>query len=409
LPVARVEEIIDDRERLVPGDNILLVVEDDPHYGRVLLNLARDRGFKVLVAKTGADALSLATKYKPTAISLDVFLPDMLGWTVLNQLKRNPDTRHIPVQILTIEDERQYGLERGAFSFMTKTVTTDSLEEAFDRLKSFTNTRLRRLLVVEDDPAEQLSVSELLGHSDVEITTAVTAGEALEKLRAGTFDCVVLDLKLPDMSGFELLAEVQKEPKLRETPIVVFTGRELSESEETELRKKAKSIVLKGVQSPERLLDETALFLHRVIADLPPSKRLMIEHLHESDVPLHGRKVLVVDDDIRNIFALNSLLERHNMEVITATNGQEAINLVENTADLSLVLMDVMMPEMDGYETMRRIRSKQQFRQLPIIALTAKAMKGDREKCLEAGASDYVAKPVNTDQLLSLVRMWLHR
>jgi HAMP domain-containing protein/CheY-like chemotaxis protein/signal transduction histidine kinase len=409
LPVVRAEEIADDRDDLETGDPVLLVVEDDPHYGRVLLNLARDRGFKVLVAKTGADALSLASKYKPTAVSLDVFLPDMLGWTVLNQLKRNPHTRHIPVQILTIEDERQYGLERGAFSFMTKTVTTDNLEVAFDRLKSFTNARLRQLLVVEDDPAEQLSVSELLGHSDVEITTAVTGAEALEKMRDGSFDCVVLDLKLPDMTGFELLAEVQKEPSLRDTPIIVFTGRELSDIEETELRKKAKSIVLKGVRSPERLLDETALFLHRVIADLPASKQLMIENLHESDEPLNGRKVLVVDDDIRNIFALNSLLERHNMSVITATNGQEAINLVESTDDLSLVLMDVMMPEMDGYETMRRIRSKQQFRMLPIIALTAKAMKGDREKCLEAGASDYVAKPVNTDQLLSLVRMWLHR
>jgi len=237
----------------------------------------------------------------------------------------------------------------------------------------------------------------------------VRGPKALERMREGIFDCVVLDLKLPDMTGFELLAEVQKEPKLRDMPIIVFTGRDLSDSEETELRKKAKSIVLKGVRSPERLLDETALFLHRVIADLPPSKQLMIENLHESDEPLRGRKVLVVDDDIRNIFALNSLLERHNMEVITATNGQEAINLVESTDDLSLVLMDVMMPEMDGYETMRRIRSKQQFRMLPIIALTAKAMKGDREKCLEAGASDYVAKPVNTDQLLSLVRMWLHR
>ena len=226
------------------------------------------------MAKTGADALSLASKYKPTAVSLDVFLPDMLGWTVLNQLKRNPETRHIPVQILTIEDERQYGLERGAFSFMTKTVTTDSLEVAFDRLKTFTTARLRKLLVVEDDPAEQLSVSELLGHDDVAITTAATGAEALEKLRTDAFDCVVLDLKLPDMTGFDLLTEVQRDPKLRETPIIVFTGRELSDSEETELRKKAKSIVLKGVRSPERLLDETALFLHRVIADLPASSRI---------------------------------------------------------------------------------------------------------------------------------------
>ena len=231
----------------------------------------------------------------------------------------------------------------------------------------------------------------------------------MDAMRRQSFDCVVLDLRLPDISGFDLLTEVQQDPQLRETPIVVFTGRELSEAEESELRKKAKSIVLKGVQSPERLLDETALFLHRVITDLPPTKQRMIEVLHQSDESLRGRKVLVVDDDIRNIFALNSLLERHHMNVISATNGQDAIEIIEKTPDLALVLMDVMMPEMDGYETMRRIRSHPQFRLLPIIALTAKAMKGDREKCLEAGASDYVAKPVNTDQLLSLVRMWLHR
>ena len=408
LPVVRGEEIPDDRDDLQPDDAILLVVEDDPHYARILIDLARTRGFKVVLARTGADALGLVRKYPPTAVSLDVFLPDMLGWTVLNQLKRNPATRHIPVQILTIEDERQYGLERGAFSFITKSVTTEGLEEALERLKSFTTTHVRRLLVVEDDPSEQLSVRELLDHTDVEITSVGTGAEALAAMRAGSFDCVVLDLRLPDMSGFELLAEVQADDNLRRTPIVVFTGRELSDQEEIELRKNAKSIVLKGVRSPERLLDETALFLHRIIADLPPAKQQMIETLHESDEPLSGRKVLVVDDDIRNIFALNSLLERHDMEVITATNGQEAINLVESTDDLSLVLMDVMMPEMDGYETMRRIRSNHKFRLLPIIALTAKAMKGDREKCLEAGASDYVAKPVNTDQLLSLVRLWLH-
>ncbi len=409
LPVVRPEEIADDRDELQPENAVLLVVEDDPHYARVLVDLARERGFKVLLARTGAEALALVRKHRPTAVSLDVFLPDMLGWTVLNQLKRDPQTRHIPVQILTVEDERQYGLERGAFSFLTKSATTEGLEAALERLKSFTAERVRRLLVVEDDPAEQLSVRGLLEHSDVEITTAATGSAALAAMRAGSFDCVVLDLRLPDMSGFELLAEVQADAKLRQTPIVVFTGRELSDQEEIELRKNAKSIVLKGVRSPERLLDETALFLHRVIADLPEPKQRMIEALHESDELLSGRKVLVVDDDIRNIFALNSLLERHSMEVITATNGQEAIKLIESTDDLSLVLMDIMMPEMDGYETMRRIRSNQKFRLLPIIALTAKAMKGDRQKCLEAGASDYVAKPVNTDQLLSLVRMWLHR
>jgi len=406
---ARVEEIGDDRDDIQPGDKTLLVVEDDPHYARVLLDLARSKGFKVLVAGTGERALSLAAKHRPTAISLDVFLPDMLGWTVLNQLKRNPDTRHIPVQLLTVEDERQYGLERGAFSFVTKTVTTESLEEALERLKSFTAARLRRLLVVEDNPAERLSITELLGSKDIEIEGAESGAAALALMRERAFDCVVLDLALPDISGFELLSEVQKDPKLRETPIVVFTGRELTVEEEGELRQQAKSIVLKGVRSPERLLDETALFLHRVVTDLPPEKQQMIHSLHESDEALRGRKVLVVDDDIRNVFALNSLLERHDMQVINASNGYEAINLLERTDELSLVLMDVMMPEMDGYETMRRIRTKPQFKLLPIIALTAKAMKGDREKCLEAGASDYVAKPVNSEQLLSLVRMWLRR
>ncbi|MGH8217691.1 MAG: response regulator, partial [Steroidobacteraceae bacterium] len=409
LPAPRPEEVPDDSETLQPGEAVLLIVEDDPHYAKVLVDLARQRDFKALVARTGADALALAREHHPTAISLDIFLPDMLGWTVLNQLKRDPATRHIPVQILTVEEERQYGLERGAFSYMNKPLTTQGLEQALERIKAFSSSRVRRLLVVEDDPAEQLSIAELIRHDDVEIAAVGTGREALALLKEREFDCMVLDLKLPDMSGFELLAQMQDDARLRNVPVVVFTGRELTDQEELELRKKAKSIVLKGVRSPERLLDETALFLHRVIADLPESKQRMIETLHESDEALRGRKVLVVDDDIRNIFALNSLLERHTMEVMSATNGQDAIKLLEDTDDLSLVLMDIMMPEMDGYETMRRIRANPRLRMLPIIALTAKAMKGDREKCLEAGASDYVAKPVNTEQLISLVRMWLHR
>ncbi len=406
---ARAEELVDDRESLEPDDRVLLIIEDDPHYAKVLLNLARDTQFKAIVAKTGTEGLSLARKHRPTAISLDVFLPDMLGWTVLNQLKRDTATRHIPVQILTVEEERQYSLERGAFAFMNKPATTEGLEAALHRIKEFALPRIRELLVVEDDPTEQMSIAELIGFDDVKITAVGSGADALAALKEKSFDCIVLDLRLPDVSGFELMESIQQDERMRDTPIVVFTGRELSTAEEEELRQKAKSIVLKGVRSPERLLDETALFLHRVITDLPPAKQRMIETLHQSDEPLQDRKVLVVDDDIRNIFALNSLLERHKMAVISATNGQDAINLVESTDDLSLVLMDVMMPEMDGYETMRRIRSNPKFRLLPIIALTAKAMKGDREKCLEAGASDYVAKPVNTEQLLSLVRMWLHR
>jgi CheY-like chemotaxis protein/signal transduction histidine kinase/HAMP domain-containing protein len=408
LPAIRGEELVDDREQLQPDDRVLLIVEDDPHYAKVLLNLARDCDFKAIIATTGAEGLMLARKHRPTAITLDVFLPDMLGWTVLNQLKQDSATRHIPVQILTVEEERQYSLERGAFSFMHKPVTTDGLARALERIKQFASPRIRELLVVEDDPAEQMSIAELIGFDDVSITAAVSGAEALSAMRAKPFDCVVLDLRLPDVSGFELLTEIQKDAALCNTPVVVFTGRELTDEEEHELRQKAQSIVLKGVRSPERLLDETALFLHRVISDLPLSKQRMIETLHQSDEALQGRKVLVVDDDVRNIFALNSVLERRGMEVISASNGMDAIGIVESTLDLALVLMDVMMPEMDGYETMRRIRSNPKFRLLPIIALTAKAMKGDREKCLQAGASDYVAKPVDTGQLLSLVRMWLH-
>jgi CheY-like chemotaxis protein/signal transduction histidine kinase len=406
-PAPVVEHIEDDRESIAAGDRTVLLVEDEPTYARMLLETARKAGFKALVAGTGADALGLARKYRPNAITLDVFLPDMLGWTVLNQLKRDPATRHIPVQVLTVEDERQYGLERGAFSFMTKPASKEGLRAVFDRISEFIEPRSRELLVIEDDGAEQTSIEALIAADDIKISKAASGAEALELLRAHKFDCVILDLKLPDISGFELLSEIQRDERLREIPIVVFTGRELSAEEEAELRRRAKSIVLKGVQSPERLLDETALFLHRVITDLPEAKQRMIEKLHESDEPLRDRKVIVVDDDVRNIFALNSLLERHGMHVITATNGHDAIKLLGEHPDVALILTDVMMPEMDGYETMRRIRALPAFDSLPIIALTAKAMKGDREKCLQAGASDYVAKPVNTEQLLSLVRMWL--
>ena len=409
VPAYRAEELADDREQIEPGDFVLLIVEDDPHYARILLELARNRDFKAIVAGRGATAIQLARKYHPTAISLDIFLPDMLGWTVLSQLKQDPATRHIPVQIVTVEEERQHGLERGAFAYLNKPVTTEGIEAALDRIKAFATPRQRQLLVIEDNPAEQMSIAELIQHDDVAITIAGTGEEALSALRSRPFDCAVLDLRLPDISGFDLLAEVQKSAELATVPIVVFTGKELSSAEESQLRKMAKSIVLKGVQSPERLLDETALFLHRVVADLPPAKQQMLERIHQSDDSLIGKRILVVDDDVRNIFALSSLLERHHMHALSAMTGAEAINVVGADEDISLVLIDIMMPEMDGYETMRRIRQDPRSRTLPMIALTAKAMKGDREKCLEAGASDYIAKPVNTDQLLSLLRIWLHR
>ncbi len=403
------ERIPDDRADLQPGDASLLIVEDDTHYARILADLARSKGFKVLVAGKGAEGLSLAREYRPTAVSLDVFLPDMLGWTVLNHLKQDPTTRHIPVQLLTMDEDRQHGLARGAFSFVTKPVTPEGLQIALDKIKDYAAPRRKRLLVVEDDPGEQLSIRELLGHDDIDVTVISTGEEALEALEESAFDCVVLDLRLPDMSGFEVLGKLGESPALSELPVVVFTGKELTAEEDARLRTLARSVVVKGVESPERLLDETALFLHRIVADLPVERQRMLEKLHGSDEALAGKKVLIVDDDVRNIFALSSVLERRRMIVLTAGTGREAIATLESTPDVAIVLMDIMMPEMDGFETMQVIRQNPLCWRMPIIALTAKAMKGDREKCLEAGASEYLAKPVNTEQLLSALRLWLHR
>jgi CheY-like chemotaxis protein len=403
---ARVE---DDRHSLNEGEAVLLIVEDDPHYARILCDLSRDKGFKVLIANTGTEALTLAREFHPAAISLDVFLPDMLGWTVLNHLKQDPATRHIPVQMLTLDEDRHHGLSRGAFAFVTKPSSPQDLDAALTRIWDYSQPRRKRLLLVEDNPTEQFTTRELLGHEDIDIDVVETGESALLALSDGNYDCVVLDLRLPDMTGFEVLAQLRDTPRLKDLPVVVFTGRELTPEEDLQLHTLARSVVVKDVESPERLLDETALFLHRVIADLPREKQQMLDRLHRSDDALAGRKVLVVDDDVRNIFAVSSVLERRGMTVLSAGTGREAIQMIESTPDLAIVLMDIMMPEMDGYETMQVIRQNPALRRLPIIALTAKAMKGDRERCLEAGASEYLAKPVNTEQLLSALRMWLHR
>jgi CheY-like chemotaxis protein len=394
---------------LQDGDAVLLIVEDDPHYARVLRDLSRDKGFKVLVAMTGTEALALAREFRPAAISLDVMLPDMLGWTVLNHLKQDASTRHIPVQMLTLDEDRHHGLSRGAFAFVTKPTSTDELNLALSRIREYAQPRRKKLLLVEDNPAEQFSTRELLWHEDIDIDVVDSGASALEALHTSPYDCIVLDLRLPDMTGFDVLERLGTDPALKDLPVVVFTGRELSAEEDAQLHTLARSVVVKDVESPERLLDETALFLHRVVSELPSSKQQMIDRLHRSDEALAGRKVLVVDDDVRNIFALSSVLERRGMTVLSAGTGREAIETIENTPDLAIVLMDIMMPEMDGYETMQVIRQNSALRRLPIIALTAKAMKGDRERCLEAGASEYLAKPVNTEQLLSALRMWLHR
>jgi len=409
MPERPAEKISDDRAALAEGDTVLLIVEDDPVYARILVDEARGKGFKVLVAMRGTEALELARQFRPTAISLDVFLPDMLGWTVLSQIKQDPGLRHIPVQIVTLDEDRQHGLARGAFNFLPKPTTAADLGDALIRIKDYAKPRLRRLLVVEDNKAEQTSIAELLGHDDVAIDVVGTGKEAFKALKKGAYDCAVLDLRLPDMSGFRVLEHIRDEKTLADLPVVVFTGKELTPEEDARLRTLARSVVVKGVESPERLLDETALFLHRVLAELPPEKQRLLDRLHRSDEDLVGKTVLVVDDDVRNIFALSSVLERRGMGVLTAGTGHEAIETLDKKRDVAIVLMDIMMPEMDGYQTMQAIRQKPMLRRLPIIALTAKAMKGDREKCLEAGASDYLAKPVNTEQLLSALRMWLHR
>jgi CheY-like chemotaxis protein len=311
--------------------------------------------------------------------------------------------------MLTLDEDRQHGLQRGAFAFVTKPTTTEGLQAALSRIKDYATPHRKRLLVVEDNAAEQKTIKELLGYDDIDIAVVSTGAEAFAALTEQPFDCVVLDLRLPDMSGFEVLERLRDNVALSDMPVVVFTGKELSPEEDARLHTLARSVVVKGVESPERLLDETALFLHRVVADLPAEKQQLLDRLHRSDDALANRKVLVVDDDVRNIFALSSVLERRGMTVLTASTGREAIAKLDSTPDLAVVLMDIMMPEMDGYETMQVIRQNPAFQRLPIIALTAKAMKGDREKCLEAGASDYLAKPVNTEQLLSALRMWLHR
>src|SRR2546425_888049 len=401
--------ISDDRETIEPGNKVLLIVEDDPKFAQTLLDIAREKGFKGIVTLQGETAHSLARQFHPDAITLDSHLPDLDGWTVLDRLKNDPTTRHIPVHIISVEEDREVSLKRGAFAFLEKPVSKDTLEESLVRLQEFIQRPQRKLLVVEDQVEERQRIVELIGHDDVCITAVGSGSEALASLRAESFDCVVLDLRLSGTSVFALLEQIHNDPRLRELPVIVYTPKDLTENEKARLTKLAKRILVKDIHSPERLLAETNLFLHRVAANLPEAKQRILERLYQSDTALAGKRALIVDDDIRNVFALTTVLERHQMEVLTAENGKAAIHLLKKTPGIDVVLMDIMMPEMDGYDTMRAIRKIDTFKALPIIALTAKAMKGDREKCVEAGASGYLSKPVNTEQLLSLLRVWLYR
>lgn len=400
--------IDDDRESMERDDKIVLIIEDDLKFAGILLKQAREKGFKALAASTGEDGLVLAERYRPQAIILDIDLPGMNGHQVLAQIKANPHLRHIPVHIASVNERTLDPFREGAVEYLLKPVEKKDLDEAFTRIENFVNRKMKNLLIIEDDANSRIAIKKLIGNGDVKCLEAGSGEEAMEKFKQYHIDCMVLDIGLPDMSGFDLIYKMEQlNGKI--PPIIIYTGRELTREENEELQKYADSIIIKGVKSEERLLDETALFLHRTISNLPASKQRIITGLYDKEAIFQSKKVLVVDDDMRNVFALSKVLKDKGMQVIKAEHGKAALEMLEKQPDMDLVLMDIMMPEMDGYEAMRKIRQQPHLRKLPIIALTAKAMKDDKQKCIDAGANDYITKPVDVPRLLSLMQVWLSR
>jgi CheY-like chemotaxis protein/signal transduction histidine kinase/CHASE3 domain sensor protein len=402
----------DDRESLTPDGRVILLVEDDPAFSMILLDLVREMGFQCVVAGSANDGLDQAVKFLPSAILLDVNLPDHSGLGVLDRLKHDPRTRHIPVHMMSGSDYKREALELGAVGYALKPAKREELIEALRLLEAKFSQSIRRVLIVEDDARQRESIRQLLSNGDVQITAVASAGEALLQLKSTTFDCVVVDFNLPDLSGYDLLEKMSQQDDMAFPPVIVYTGRALTRDEEQKLRRFSKSIIIKDVRSPERLLDEVTLFLHQVEAKLPPARQLMLKTARNRESLLEGRRVLIVEDDVRNIFALSSVLEPKGVSITIARNGREALDtLMRTSADaaksIDLVLMDIMMPEMDGLTAMREIRKNGAWKNLPIIALTAKAMADDHEKCLAAGANDYIAKPLDVEKLLSLVRVWM--
>ena len=406
-----VEDLVidDDRNLIQSGDAVLLIVEDDMTFARILVDLAHERGLKALVALRGSAAMSLAREFKPGAITLDINLPDMAGWTILDRMKHDPATRHIPVHIISGDEDRRRGLALGAMTYLEKAVVNDSLSEAFTTIEHSTLKRLKKLLVVCPDETDLTEIREKLDAPDIEMIQVRTAGEGLAAIRAEYFDGIAIHMQTRDIGALQLVEEIQAHAGPYVSPIMILTARALTPGEELDLAGLARASVVRLAQTMEHLLDETVLLLHRAESDLSPDQCRILKQLRESDPTLRGKTVLVVDDDVRNIFALTSLLEDHHLNVLHAENGHAGIEMLQNTPNIDLVLMDIMMPGMDGYETMRAIRQIPQFRSLPIVALTAKAMKGDRGKCLEAGASDYITKPVDLEQLFSVLRVWISR
>ena len=402
------EAIRDDRRELSSDDKSILIIEDDPGFAKILRNLSREKGFKVLVAGEGETGLHFADYYKPDAIILDIGLPGIDGWTVMSRLKDNPATRHIPVHFISAFDDPFDAIKMGGIGYITKPASMENLHEAFEKIENMVSKPIKNLLVVEDDENQRKAIVELIGNGDVQVTAAATGHEAYKHLSSGNFDCMVLDLGLPDMSGVELLNKVRSNENLIHLPVVVYTGKNLTKEEQITIDKYAEKIIIKGAKSPERLLDETALFLHRIETNMPEEKQKMIRLIHDKESILNGKKIMLVDDDMRNVYALKNILEEKSINVLVGKNGKEGLECLSDNPDIDLILMDIMMPEMDGYEAMGEIRKREEFKNLPIVALTAKAMKGDRAKCIEAGANDYLSKPVDADKLLSMLRVWLY-
>ncbi|MES2987744.1 MAG: response regulator [Pseudomonadota bacterium] len=410
---ARRQAVEDDRDRLEATRRMLLIVEDDRTFAGIVRDLSREAGFQCLVAGTAEEALALAREYKPNAIVLDLGLPDQSGLAVLDRLKREDATRHIPIHVISASDQTQTAFSLGAMGYLVKPVKREELAHALEALEAQLTRTMRRVLIVEDDNVQRDAVSKLLAGPEIEIVGAGTAAECLKLLSEQTFDCMVLDLSLPDASGYSLLETLSKDDAHSFPPVIVYTGRDLSAEDEQQLRRYSSSIIIKGAKSPERLLDEVTLFLHQVVSELPPEQQKMIQQARNRDALLEGRRILIVEDDVRNVYSLTNILEPRGANITIARNGQEGLDALEKRAGtpdaIDLVLMDVMMPVMDGLDATRRIRKDSRWSKLPVIMLTAKAMPDDQERCLEAGANDYMAKPLDVDKLLSLVRVWMPR
>jgi CheY-like chemotaxis protein len=405
-------QVEDDRDALTEAKRVLLVIEDDNSFAAIVRDLSREMGFQSIVAGTAEEALSLAKEYLPSAIVLDVGLPDQSGLAVLDRLKNDVRTRHIPIHVVSAGDHTETAYSLGAVGYMTKPVNRDQLVDVLRKLETRLSQRVHRVLIVEDDAVQREAVSKLLGSAGTQTVTASTAAECLSLLKEETFDCMVLDLSLPDASGYSLLETLSQESAYAFPPVIVYTGHDLSSEDEQKLRRYSKSIIIKGAKSPERLLDEVSLFLHQVISELPAEQQKMIRKARHRDALLEGRRILVVEDDVRNVYALTNILEPRGAVIEIARNGREALDALQKAsadggAAIDLVLMDVMMPVMDGLTATREIRRNPAWKKLPVITLTAKAMPDDQQRCIEAGASDYMAKPLDVEKLLSLIRVWM--